>query len=146
MTPVPNTPRHEVDVATVGETARTAAQRMQQRRVGCVVVVDREDRPIGILTDRDLALRVVAPGLNPLDVLVGDIMTRSPTTAPEDATPDRQLSIMKAARIRRLPLVDRNGRLRGVVALDDVLALEAHRMGSVADLLWQTSPQSLWKD
>ncbi len=142
MTSNSKLPRHEVDVATVGESVRTAAQRMQQRRVGCVVVVDREDRPIGILTDRDLAIRVVAAGLNPLDVKVGEVMTPNPTTAPEDADSDRQLTAMRSARVRRLPLVDRNGRLRDLIALDDLLALEAHRLGTVADLLYGTGPKS----
>src|SRR6185295_14017799 len=63
---------HGAVVAELGESAATAARRMRDFRVGCVVVV-RDCRPVGILTDRDLAIRVVAAGLDPEKTLVSEI-------------------------------------------------------------------------
>ena len=76
----------EVDTAVPHESVYLAAERMLQRAVGCLVVVDDANRPIGILTDRDLVQRVMAKGLSPTDTFVQDIMTQGLKTIAEDGT------------------------------------------------------------
>ena len=72
--------QREVDLVEVGETVRVAAHRMGSRNVGSLVVVDRARRPIGVVTDRDLTLRVLARDFDPRETLVGEVMTAKPRT------------------------------------------------------------------
>lgn len=129
-----------VDTARSDETARAAAQRMATRCVGTLVVVDENRRPVGMLTDRDLALRVVGAGQHPHEVTVGDVMTRSVETIPEGATIEAALATMRTGSVRRLPVVDVDGAMVGIVSLEDVLALLAREMAEVGRFLQQTSP------
>jgi predicted transcriptional regulator len=80
---------------------------------------------VGIVTDRDLALglleRGAAPEGDPRTRKVGDFMTRRLVTITEDKGFDQAIELMRQAQIRRLPIVDRQGRLRGIVSLDDLL-------------------------
>jgi CBS domain-containing protein len=116
--------------ATVAEAARL----MRDKRVGAVVVTS-SARPTGILTDRDIAVSVVAAGKDPAAVPVGEVMHRSP------AVIDQDQGIFEAARtfsergVRRLPVVDRTGNLVGILALDDLLMLLGAEMGHVAQTL-----------
>ena len=67
----------EVDIAEVDESVQAAAQRMNSRNVGALVVLDQEKRPLGMLTDRDLAVRVLAKAVAPNQTTVGEVMTKS---------------------------------------------------------------------
>ena len=129
-----------VDTAKPGELVHTVARRMASRGVGMLVVVDEGHRPIGVLTDRDLALRVVGAGANALEVTVEDVMTREIECIPEDASLESSLERMRACRVRRLPLVDADQRLVGVVCLDDVLRQIAKEMWEIGRLLERTDP------
>ena len=131
--------RRDVDTVTYEQSAIDAARCMRDRQVGTVVVVD-AGRPIGILTDRDLAIRVLAPGLDPLTTRVTEVMTPSPTTVPEDATIVTALSYMKAGRFRRLPVVGHDDHLLGILALDDVLVMVAEELAEVGPLLRREAP------
>jgi signal-transduction protein with cAMP-binding, CBS, and nucleotidyltransferase domain len=114
-------PRTISDAAQVLE----AAERMASESAGCLVVVDADGRAIGMLTDRDLALRVVArPGA--IDALrVGDVMSR-PLVSIGLADPLRQaLERMEKRGVRRIPVLDGDERPVGLIALDDLL----HRLG-----------------
>jgi CBS domain-containing protein len=64
--------------------------------------------------------RVLATGLDPNTTAVGDVMTRAPTTVPEDASIESALSLMRSGRFRRLPVVDAEGKLIGLLSLDEV--------------------------
>lgn len=132
--------QRNVDTAQPGETARAAAQRMATRGVGSLVVVDGEGRPTGIVTDRDLALRVVGAGLDPLETTVGDVMSRHLASIDERGTFEHALAAMRANAVRRLPVVDAAGRLVGIVSLEDVLAVLSRAMTEVGTFLQQTSP------
>jgi len=72
-----------VDTASFDESALDAAQRMRDRQVGTLVVIDAE-HPVGIVTDRDLTVRVLATGVDPKAVRVSEVMTPSPTTIREE--------------------------------------------------------------
>jgi CBS domain-containing protein len=135
--------QREVDTADSKECARAAARRMATRCVGTLVILDREKRPVGILTDRDLAVRVLAEGLNPDTTPVADVMTLHPTTVNENTSIEDVLALMRAKSVRRLPVVERQGRLVGLVSVDDVLAQLAEEFRHLGKLLEKSSPKNL---
>jgi CBS domain-containing protein len=115
------------------QTVHEAAQRMQQQHVGAVIVVDEGEKPAGILTDRDIACRVVAERRDPAGTPVSAVMSAPVDVARLDHRLDEAVFIMKQRGVRRLPIVRADGRLAGVVALDDVLVLLAGELLAVAD-------------
>jgi CBS domain-containing protein len=132
--------RREVDVARPQETVQVAAQRMAQREVGTLVVVDAHSRPVGIVTDRDVVTRVVAPRRDPAETTVEDVMTIRPTTVTKDGAAEAALTLMADGGFRRLPVVGADGTLAGVVSLDDVVRALAAEMGRVSRVLATQTP------
>ena len=124
-----------VDIAAPSESAFQAAERMHQRTVGTLVVVDNTNSPIGILTDRDLAIRVIAGGRDPYTTSVREVMTPSPTTISPTATIKHALDVMRRGEFRRLPIVNDLGHLTGIVTLDDILVRISEELGQVGNLL-----------
>jgi CBS domain-containing protein len=111
------------------ETLADIAVKMQEHNVGCVVIV-KHQRPVGIVTDRDLALALGARKLSPL-AQVAEVMTHHVLAIPEDMGIETATQFMKEREVRRLPIVDREDRLVGLVTLDDlvrVLGLELHNL------------------
>ncbi len=133
----------EVDLADGNETVRAAAQRMHQRAVGTLVVLDHAQAPIGIITDRDVVERVVAKRLDPDTTRVRDAMTRVPKTIAEDASIESALALMRSGRFRRLPVVDRDDKLVGLLSLDDVLLLLAEEFTQIGRLLERETPRGV---
>jgi signal-transduction protein with cAMP-binding, CBS, and nucleotidyltransferase domain len=106
------------------------ARLMRDSSVGSVVVVDDDDRALGIVTDRDLAVRGLAHGLDGSDA-VEQVMSHPVTTIPHDAAVRSAAETMSLIGCRRLPVVDDGGRVVGVVSLDDLtiyLADETDRL------------------
>ena len=100
------------------------ARMMRREHVGTVVVVERRDNteyPVGIVTDRDLVIEVLALSLAPETVTVGDIMSNDLVTAREDDDFWRTLNRMSVKGVRRLLVVDEKGTLVGILTVDDVL-------------------------
>jgi CBS domain-containing protein len=130
------------DVDTVGpkESALEAARRMRERQVGTLVVVDDQARPMGLITDRDIAMRVVAAGCEAARTPVVDIMTPMPTAVLQDTSIESALGHMRVGRMRRLPVVDGAGTLVGIITLDDVLALLAEEFSLIGALLEREAP------
>jgi uncharacterized protein (DUF2267 family) len=110
-----------------------AARALDTNQVGAVIV-QHEGRVAGIVTDRDLAIRVVGQGLDGRDTTVGSVMTRDVVTLPPDASRTDALRLMQDRRIRRIPLV-KDGAVVGVVTLDDLIADESASLESFADVL-----------
>ena len=131
--------RREVDTARYDESALDAARRMRDKQVGTLVVVDGE-RPVGILTDRDLTVRILAAGLDPNKTRVSEVMTPSPTTVTEETEIAAAVGHMRAGRFRRLPVVGPDGHLRGIIALDDVIGVVATELAEVGPLLLREAP------
>lgn len=114
----------QVAVAAPRETVVTAARRMSERGVGTLVVVDELQRPLGIVTDRDLALRCTAQPRDPRRTRLYQVMS-SPVVWVRDETPvEAALDEMARLRMRRLAVVDAKNRLVGLVSLDDALCRE----------------------
>lgn len=106
--------------ATVSEAARL----MREFHVGTLVVADGEQDsvvPVGLVTDRDIVVGVVGPKLDPDGVIVGEIMNRTLITAQEDDDVYDTIQKMGLKGIRRLPVVDVDGKLVGIVSEDDLL-------------------------
>lgn len=129
-----------VATATPTETAGTVASRMADNNVGTVVVVSRDRKPLGILTDRDLVLRVMAPGLGPEDTSVEEIMSEPARTLDESTPIEQALGTMKGAGVRRLVVVGEEGALAGIVTVDDVLELLMEEVESIGAILREELP------
>jgi CBS domain-containing protein len=119
-------------------TIYQAAATMREQHVGDLVVVDSAQhtkKPVGLLTDRDIVLAVVAPRLDPGVFTVGDVMSPGIMSAPADQDVFETVHAMRVRGIRRVPVVDKDGEIVGIFALDDFLSLLAHEMDEVAKLI-----------
>ncbi len=133
----------EVDLVDPDESVQIAAGRMHSRNVGTLMVLDKESRPVGILTDRDLAVRVVGKGLDAGKTTVRDVMSLAPTSVRESTSIESAISQMRAGPFRRLPVVDTDGKLVGLISLDDVLDLLSEEFAEIGQLLRRESPAAL---
>jgi len=134
--------QRDVDVAGADESVFAAAERMHQRTVGALVIVDDANAPIGILTDRDLVTRSLAAGRDAYTTTVRDVMTPRPKTVLLETPIAWALSLMKEGAFRRLPIVDGDGQLAGIVTLDDILLLFSDQLSQVGRLLARETPRA----
>lgn len=111
--------RGRLIVLQTSDTAFQAARAMDSNHVG-TVMVHSKGRVLGMVTDRDLALRVVGRGLDPLQIRLHDVMTPDPATVEIDQSEGEAAALMRGMLVRRLVILDR-GRLAGIVTLDDLL-------------------------
>lgn len=126
----------EVATAHPDETIIEAARRMRDDHVGDLVVTDAQARPVGILTDRDIVVAVVAKSPDKLDDLrVGDVMSRDLMTARSNDTITAALKNMRTRGIRRLPVVSAEGRLIGLLAFDDILEVMSDELIQLVSLV-----------
>ncbi|HEX5338268.1 MAG TPA: CBS domain-containing protein [Gallionella sp.] len=128
----------EVVIVQSDTTVQEAAQLMRQHHVGALVVVDESSgkrKPVGVVTDRDLVVEVMAPQLDAAVITVGDIMLQDLGTILEDSGVFEAIQFMRAKAVRRLPVVDSHGALIGIVALDDLLALLAEELSELSGLV-----------
>jgi CBS domain-containing protein len=125
----------EVHLARADESIRDAARRMDEEGVGALFVLDPERRPRGVLTDRDIAVRCVASERDPIHTPVAALMTKPVVTISESSSIEDALAKMASHRIRRIAVVEEDGALAGVLALDDVLDLLAEENTIIGRLL-----------
>lgn len=107
----------------ISETAlQEVAQMMVDHDCGEIPVVEsrKTKLPIGVITDRDIVCRTVARGFNPLDLTVGDCMSRPCVTVTPDMSVEECSRVMEENKIRRVPVVDADGSCCGIVALADI--------------------------
>ena len=128
-----------VHVAQPGERVIDVARRMRHANVGTVVVVDPQRRPVGILTDRDLVVRVMAEGREPATTELTAVMTKELRVVAVDTSLEDTLRQMREVGVRRLPVVDGRGELLGIVSIDDIVELLAGEIGNVGRILAQAS-------
>lgn len=133
----------EVDTVEPGETVQAAAERMHSRNVGTLVVLNAAREPIGIVTDRDLTVKVLARGRDATSTLVNEVMSDCPKSVREDTPIEAALSAMRSGPFRRVPVVDGEGKLAGLLSLDDILDLLAEEFGQIGALLRQTGPEAM---
>jgi CBS domain-containing protein len=116
-----------------------AAKLMRQHHVGCLVVVEENasgtPAPIGIVTDRDLVIEILAEEVNPEEVTIGDIMSSELVTAHENDRLWDTLQRMRIKGVRRIPVIDQHGALKGILTSDDLLEVLAGELGEMAKLI-----------
>lgn len=126
-----------VIVVDRAESAREAASLMRKHHVGDLVVTndrDTERKPLGVVTDRDIVVSVVALGVDPDKITVGDIMSSHAFTAHEDEDELDVAQRMRGLGVRRIPVVDRQGSLVGIVVMDDLLEHLSEGLSSIAHI------------
>jgi CBS domain-containing protein len=111
-----------VKVVPLGATAVDAAKLMLEERIGDVVVVDDDGRLVGMLTDRDIALRVVAEQRDAANTAVRDICTIDPVSVRALDEVDEAQRLMREHVVHRLPVIDHDGRPSGILSLEDLAA------------------------
>jgi CBS domain-containing protein len=126
--------RFRAPLATVGtgDTVEAAARAMRDHGVGCLVVT-RDRHPIGIVTDRDLVVRVMAEGIDPAQARVGEFVTFDPITASLDEGIETVVQRMRKHGVRRVPIVDQSGEAVGIVTADDLLVLLGGEIAAVCE-------------
>ena len=109
-------------VANLTTTSRDAAKRMRDEHIGAmpVVPVEEPDRPVGMVTDRDIVVRAVAENRLPSNAAVSTVMSEGVYTCFDDSSIDDAARIMAEHQVRRLPVLDRDGRLVGIISIGDI--------------------------
>ncbi|MDZ4844502.1 MAG: CBS domain-containing protein [Chitinophagales bacterium] len=127
----------ETIIASPADSIQTASQQMLQYNVGSLVLVETDakgNKPVGIVTDRDIVLKVIAPELKISEVKLADIMSTKLLTAKETDDVYETLKKMRAKVVRRIPVVDEEGYLKGMLTIDDLLEFFNKEMGEVVSL------------
>jgi CBS domain-containing protein len=114
----------KVHSVSVDSTALQAIQKMNQHRIGAMVVMD-ADRVAGIFTERDVMQRVVGEQMNAADISVGEVMTRNVVCCSPDASLEEMSEIMRSRRIRHIPICEEDGALVGLISIGDLNAQHA---------------------
>jgi len=127
------------DIVTVreGDELGVAARLMREKHIGYLIVVrprvgDGSLVPVGVLTDRDIVVKVLAPQADPRTLRVGDVMTQEPVVAKDTDDIKDALLTMRRIGVRRLPVIAITGQLVGVLSLDDILDTLAEDLSNVA--------------
>lgn len=134
----------DVVFITPKDSIQEAVELMRYRHVGALVVVEQHPEgniPVGMLTDRDIVIEILAEGV-PIDsVTVGDIMSSELKTVAEDEEVAEVIRLMCRLGVRRLPVVDARNTLRGLITLDDLIRLEAEKIADLAGLIGREQQQ-----
>jgi CBS domain-containing protein len=129
----------DVVVATAETTVAAAAKLMRRHHVGTVVIVAATNGgapvPLGIVTDRDIVVEVTATDLDPSTITIGDITRGELVTIGAEENALDALSVMRAKGVRRLPVVNAEGRLLGLVAFDDLLDLVSEQLSALSRIV-----------
>lgn len=120
-------------------TITCVAGLMKEKNIGCVIITE-DHKPVGIVTDRDLTLRVNLTGEEKETTPVSTIMTTGVRTIRKDTGIFDAVQTMKSSKVRRLPVVDMGGRLVGLITVDDIIRLLARELGEIARVIGNESP------
>ena len=134
------------DVVTTGRDTGIieAARLMRDHHVGSLVVVESKEgrtEPVGILTDRDIVIEVIAEEVGVGDVCVGDVMSFALLKVNEKETVFDTAQRMRARGVRRVPVIRDSGELAGILALDDILELLSEELSLLARLTGRETEQ-----
>lgn len=129
--------KHAVITTAKDTSVYDAAKLMKKHNIGNIVVVDKTNggTPIGIFTDRDIAMRIVADEVDPRNLTVGDAMSQDLLVLQEHQHLQEAIDMMCTKKVRRAPIVDKNNKIIGIATVDDLLLLFADELGSLAKLI-----------
>jgi len=116
-------------------TVKDACERMRDRRIGAVLIIEADRRLVGIFTGRDAVHRVLAEGKNAARTTLAEVMTRDPNAMPPGNTAIEALRLMEDGRFRHLPIVD-DGKVVGIVSRFDFSGVELDRLDEETGL-WE---------
>jgi CBS domain-containing protein len=128
----------EVIVIGPDASVREAARLMRDYHVGDLVIVEQRGQqrvPLGVLTDRDIVIEVLAEDIDQAAVTIRDVMSTQLISAREDEDLADVIERMRAGGVRRVPVVNAQGGLEGILAVDDVLELLAEQTSTIARLV-----------
>jgi CBS domain-containing protein len=128
----------EVVIAQKNDTLVEAAKLMREYQVGSIVIVEERNGlryPVGIVTDRDLVIELIAKEVDINSVTLGDVMYRDIILGKENDDVNETIKIMRQRGIRRLPVVDDRGVLVGIVTMDDLIDLIAEELKDLVALI-----------
>lgn len=129
--PIDTLLKRPVETLPADASCTEAAELMRKANIGAVVIADM-GRPLGIVTDRDIIIRVVAEGLDPLRTPLRQVMSGEPVFLSEGRGIADLVSNMRDLGVRRVPIVDSEGLLKGIIALDDLVVLLADQLADLA--------------
>jgi len=137
--PVADVARTGVMTAHRDQSAGNLATVMVEEQVGSVVIED-DSRPVGIVTDRDLVVEVLEPRRDTEDVTAADIMSDTVATVYEDEGIFEAIETMLEHSVRRMPVVDADGALHGIVTLDDLVIMLTDELNGLAGVIEAETP------
>jgi CBS domain-containing protein len=111
-----------------------AAEAMREQNVGSIVVAE-GGKPLGVITDRDLVVRVMARNEDPGELTVGEVMSKDPGFVFRTRSIDEVVATMRQLGVRRIPVVDENGELDGLVSMDDLLVAISRQLEDLAAVI-----------
>lgn len=126
--------REQVVIASPNAPVTEVAKLMDERDVGSVVIVENE-RPRGIVTDRDLALEVLVRERDPSTLTAADVMTADVVTVDVESGIFDVIRTMRESGVRRIPATDADGRIAGIVTFDDFVVLLARELEQLGDVV-----------
>lgn len=135
--------RYQKEVVSLPETASVfeVASAMERAAVGCVVIVDAEQRPLGLVTDRDLAVRVIASERDAGSTVASAVMSQPAITVDLSESIPKVIDKMSRHGVRRIPIVKAGNQIAGIVSLDDLLA----QLGGELDELGGSVQQQMFE-
>lgn len=134
----------EVAIVSPDETVLEAAKVMREQHVGDVIVVEQRDNqptPLGIITDRDIVIEILAKEVSLETITVSDVMTTDLLTAKESDAIPNIVSQMRKKGVRRIPVVNEKGGLEGIFSLDDLLELLAEQLNDFVGVIHKEASQ-----
>ena len=137
--PVGNLGPEEVVTASPDDDLGEIARKFDEENVGSIVITE-DDAPVGMITDRDVALQVHQQD-DVASIPVEDVMAEDPATIREDQESIEIARAINEHNVRRFPIVDEDGNLTGIATLDDLVATIGEELDSVSDAIEAQSPQ-----
>ena len=107
---------------------------MSEKNIGAIIIVDNNDFPIGIFSERDYARKIILKGKSSKDTLLDEVMTKELITVTRDYKIDQCMEIMNEKRIRHLPVLE-NKKIVGIISIGDVLKIMIKEQKELIDLL-----------
>ncbi len=128
----------QVVTATKDASVNEVAKLMKKHNVGNVVIIDNQvttNKPVGILTDRDITMKIVAEDVDARQISAGDIMAENLLLLHGNQSINEAIDMMCAKGVRRAPISDDTHKIIGIASIDDLFILLAEEMGSLSKLI-----------